>query len=507
MGRPVNSRYLGKPEGDEFKINGIANIGGQEKKCWIARQRSVSAFDIIDDETDLVHRGFSLVANDEPSEGEFYVKVLDEGSRVEFARKITNRRVYTFSGESSSWPSEAELIGTNEPMTLVIDTNLITGTTFELPIVNGTGSIRVDWGDETEENFETLTGVSHEYASDGEYEINVYSTNKDSTIGNEGFTHRDALTEVRNWGNFRYRGEPETRAVVWFDTFSASSDGSNLVYIETPPPSMITLGRMFEQGSSSSTFNFSSELDITGWDVSYIRSFSRMFLGSNFNQDISNWDISNVNNMGAMFDRAATFNQDISNWDVGNVTNMSFMFVGAATFNQNLGSWELNPEVDLLSMFDNTSMSPENYSRTLIGWANNIYERGGVVTDRELGAQGIQYSENTYGDITGQFDNFVDARDYLVNDLNWTITDDGVAPIATFASVTDFENDTTLTVENTNEGDIIRVNDVELFPEFTTDAYYVIVDPSTDPNSGDSDNIFLQNSSASPIVIEFEGQA
>lgn len=55
--------------------------------------------------------------------------------------------------------------------------------------------------------------------------------------------------------------------------------------------------------------------------------------------DITGWDVSHVKSMGKTFSRCSNFNQDISRWDVGNVTDMEYMFRGCINFNQDLSSW------------------------------------------------------------------------------------------------------------------------------------------------------------------------
>ena len=60
-----------------------------------------------------------------------------------------------------------------------------------------------------------------------------------------------------------------------------------------------------------------TNLDISKWDVSKVRSMSLIFDHTNFNGDISRWDVSSVTNMGGMFSNSP-FNGDISRWNVSN---------------------------------------------------------------------------------------------------------------------------------------------------------------------------------------------
>ena len=67
--------------------------------------------------------------------------------------------------------------------------------------------------------------------------------------------------------------------------------------------------------------------DITGWDVSHVKSMKKTFSRcSNFNQDISRWDVSNVVDMERMFRGNNNFNQDLSSWCVKNISSQPYNF-------------------------------------------------------------------------------------------------------------------------------------------------------------------------------------
>jgi surface protein len=186
-------------------------------------------------------------------------------------------------------------------------------------------------------------------------------------------------------------------------------------------------------GTFARAGSFDQPLD--KWNVSKVTSFNSMF-GSSilphvpFNRDISMWDTSSATDMNTMFFGAPFFNQDLSSWNVANVTNMSDMFRNANAFDQNLGSWVLNNSVILAGML-NTSlttqgMNAENYSRTLIGWANERSATGNP-NSRSLGATNRRYNATVYGG--SPYDNGVSARANLVlatgsGGGGWTISGD-----------------------------------------------------------------------------------
>ena len=164
-------------------------------------------------------------------------------------------------------------------------------------------------------------------------------------------------------------------------------------------------------------FTFAFDQNLDQWNVSSVENMARMFgISQNFNQDISMWNIASVNNMDRMFAGAKKFNQNLSSWDVSNVTSLNGMFAFASEFNQNLGTWTFAPSAEFITSFDQglleeSGLSCENYSNTLIGWANNT----ATPTNKNLGLlTNMQYS-------TGQS---ITSRDYLINSLGWTMEGD-----------------------------------------------------------------------------------
>ena len=189
---------------------------------------------------------------------------------------------------------------------------------------------------------------------------------------------------------------------------------------------VILIGSMFV---SATVFN----QDISNWDMSSVTDMQAMFLdASSFNQDLSSWDVSNVEYMSSMFSYASAFNQDLSSWDTGNVVLMQGMFDNALAFDQNLGNWDVSNVTDMTDMFLDATLSTSNYDNTLIGWEaqilqDNVTFHGGN-------------SNYCNGDL---------ARDNMMIQNSWTITDSGLDCASLTYFITQWETDaieTTITI-------------------------------------------------------------
>ena len=168
----------------------------------------------------------------------------------------------------------------------------------------------------------------------------------------------------------------------------------------------------------TSMFSGAVNMTMSATDAPDLSSVTRMdnmfFSAKKFNQNISHWNTSNVTNMSSMFNDASTFNQDISQWNTSNVTTMVLMFYDARAFNQDLSNLKLRNNVQLNYMLDDSGMSCENYSKTLLAWS----QRADLPTGRTLGATNLKYGTNTLA-----------ARDILTKPTSeggkgWTITGD-----------------------------------------------------------------------------------
>ena len=193
---------------------------------------------------------------------------------------------------------------------------------------------------------------------------------------------------VQQWGKNKYKGLEKMfagfRAVEFADDAGAP-DLSQATSIE----------RIFEYVESIIG-------DLNKWDVSHIENFSSAFHDSQFNGDISKWDTRNAATMRDMFMSAFYFNGDISRWNTSRVTDMRSMFFQAASFDRNLSQWDIAQLKLAYDMFDESGLSPKNFTATLDGWATRQprqYVHMGARTIHHCGDRqaGLQKLQKAYG--------------------------------------------------------------------------------------------------------------
>lgn len=190
------------------------------------------------------------------------------------------------------------------------------------------------------------------------------------------------------------------------------------------------------------------------WDVSKVSDFGGagagfMNFNTNFNQDISNWKLKSTGNIDVqfMFDGASSFNSDISTktissgsspygtsytaWDMSNVNGFQRVFRNASSFDQNLSTWScLNfTTYGGHATFQNSGMSTANYTDTVVGFANQVYNNSGTPNTIFFGDQSNQEFDRARTYSSGNFTTAGLARDYLTDSIanggaNWTITGD-----------------------------------------------------------------------------------
>ena len=248
---------------------------------------------------------------------------------------------------------------------------------------------------------------------------------------------------------------------------------------------LINMDRMFDTAN-----NFNQ--DIGNWDTSNIINMGHVFhMASSFNQNIGNWDTSNVTNMFGMFREATVFNQDIGNWNTSNVGTMEVMFYDTTSFNQNIGDWDVSNVVSMYNMFNFSGLSTTNYDNILIGW-----EQQSVQSNVLLGANGITYCNGEA------------ARQNLIDNYGWIITDNGLDPNCVTICDTPKINDFSLTVcSDIGSFNIVPIDGADGVVPVGTTYIWTVVDAGNiidgeDSGSGSSiSDSDLFNTTSAPVNL------
>lgn len=415
---------------------------------------------------------YTLYVDGTPVDG--YVGVeLGELQEYTYTPLVAGKQVYvelTATNEYGSTTAVSNTVVASDPNSFVIliDTMLFEFEENTFSFGGGKsfrGQCDIYWGDGTFDlGYDGTFELDHEYSSPGQYEIRVANWADIGGGVRPGFGDKGKIAEIRQWGS-----------TSWTSLESAFEGCTNIVGVATDTPNlgnctstsqmfafssfsqdindwdvsavtdMSLMFANFDEGGNKNPFN----QPLNNWDVSNVINMAGMFFNSNFNQPIGNWDVSSVSNtfeeLSGMYGMFAfsSFNQDISGWDVSGVVNMFGMFYDSpfnqdigdwdvssvqsmglmfqqSAFNQDIGSWSLNANVDLQGMLDNCQMSSENYSRTLIGWANEA-SVDGTPFDISLGALGLLANSNNYGG--SPYNNGLAARDFLIDSQAWGIND------------------------------------------------------------------------------------
>ena len=241
----------------------------------------------------------------------------------------------------------------------------------------------IDWGDGTLENLvlNNTEYLNHNYIEPGMYKVAI-SIQEEGTfpaiqvLGGAEDGSIQNLKSIDQWGN-----------IEWQTFSSAFRFCENLVYNANDAP-----------------------------NLEEVESMSNMFSDcDSFDGNLGNWDIENITSVSSMFQGAISFTgEGLQNWDTQNITSMAKAFSGSTQFNVNLGSWNIEKLLSANFAFDNSGMSLENYSATLVGWADG---EGEVPNDVTLGAEGEHVCANSDAE---------DAHKTLIEDNGWTIEDEGV---------------------------------------------------------------------------------
>ena len=331
------------------------------------------------------------------------ILLLEKNDVVDLSQTAANQFVFTIDTENTSSGSSLN-------------------TQFTMPLVSsGSYNATVNWGDGSSDTITSYnqSEVTHTYSSAGQYEISIEGTLQGWQFNNAG--DRDKMLDVKQWGILDLSTSEAFYGCTYLDASAT----------DAPIVSTTSFYRMFRDCTNFNgaignwdTSNITSLQDcftdarsfnkpLNSWNVSNVETTYQAFRDCvSFDQDLNSWDTSNVEVMARTFWGCNNFNGDVYSWEVTNVENMSYMFYDCDLFDQSLAAWQIVSVEDIQNfMTAATGLSSSNYDATLIAWAD------GTVNDGlSINFGGSQYS------VAGAA-----ARQSLIDDDNWTITDGGPA--------------------------------------------------------------------------------
>lgn len=211
------------------------------------------------------------------------------------------------------------------PIRLVYNTNLNPGTTITLPL-KGTVDVKVDWGDNTRDDYNAPGNYSHTYSSGGVYTVSI--------SGNLTGYGSNAISNTKLVGCLSFGNTGLT------DLSNAFYGATNLTLLPLYLPRGITT----ISGILSAASSFNGGIGL--WDVSQVTDMSNAFSSASlFNQDIGLWSVDNVADMTGMFNLATNFNQNLTRWCVSNISSTPLNFsTGSALAASNQPLWGTCPD-------------------------------------------------------------------------------------------------------------------------------------------------------------------
>ena len=99
----------------------------------------------------------------------------------------------------------------------------------------------------------------------------------------------------------------------------------------------------------------------------------------------------------------------LNNWDLSNVTVVAYTFMNNSLLNASFEDFDISNISNMAGFLDNTGLSTENYTKTLISWNNQPNKQSNVL----VGVEGLTY------DLSGAY-----ARQILIDDYGWTFFGD-----------------------------------------------------------------------------------
>lgn len=286
------------------------------------------------------------------------------------------------------------------------DTSLGSGTTVQINVRSPRPAdhIEIDWGDGTVETLPEGSGseqvYSHEYAEDGVYEVTLTGGAGGIVLAQNAAT-RDMLTRVLDWGD----------GIGWRNFGDVARDCPNLTEVPENWPVSVRSAGDASTGSVGRGALMNSPIGsnavIAHYDLRALIQAQGTFSGVGEIIFPVDWELPNARSARA-FLANTPFNQRLDNLSIRNVIDARTAF-NTGFDNDSPKNWDWRSVTNAAGMFP--TMSTENYDAILIAIAAFGAElQSGVA----FGAGSSTYSTAAAA-----------ARDYLVTEKGWTITDGG----------------------------------------------------------------------------------
>lgn len=308
---------------------------------------------------------------------------------------ITNRRGGGAFKFISTWKTDNVGTSNDNEITLPLEST-------------GTYNFTADWGDGSLDIITVYNQaeVTHTYSSAGTYIVKISGQIEGWRFNSVGDCLK--ITDISQWGNLIIGNNNSY--------FYGCSNMDVSATDELDVSGCTTLYYAFQSCSSLTSFV------TTNWDVSSVTTFYRMFWSCVLltHIDVSLWDVSSAINMYGFFASCRVLiHIDVSSWDVGLVTNIDRFFYNAdelsASDYAGIKNWTVT-SLTIASQFMYlcaNSLSTADYDDVLINWeAQSVQDNVSI---------NFNNSKYTAGSAAAT------ARQALIDDHSWTITDGGTA--------------------------------------------------------------------------------
>ncbi|MGB0522674.1 MAG: BspA family leucine-rich repeat surface protein [Flammeovirgaceae bacterium] len=209
----------------------------------------------------------------------------------------------------------------------------------------------------------------------------------------------------------------------------------------------VTITGIFPRIYFAGTGDAAKIQSVTQWGGICWSSFAKAFEGCS-NLSITATDapeLTNVTDLSQMFKGSGIGNPNLSSWITSSITNMSSMFEQATNFSSDISAWNMSSLSNAANMLDNTNLSIVDYDNLLLALANQS-----LSSAVSFGAANLEHCAGA------------SARQSLIDNFSWTITDGG--------KNCNSPNFFKMTWETTTNNESITI------PTFSGETYNYIVD-------------------------------